>query len=186
MAEAVFRKIIGQFPELVHVIGTVDSAGIDVSRNRRGSAPSPLTLETLHHHGIHDYTHSSREVVPADFLSFTYMLAMDLHHREILLSRRREASFVLGVEEHRLAQVTLFGYFGAPEFFRPPLRLSRDQHPWRTDEIVDGSYYHEEQRRLGFEIIYQQTKRYSHGFVDTVLRPRSGTRIRMTVVRSGD
>ena len=182
MSEAVFNNVTSQFPELAQVIGTVDSAGIDVKRNRLGSLPSPTTMETLQRHNIHNYTHGSREVVPADFLSFNYILAMDLTHQEILFSRRREASFIFGSEEDQLAQVMLFGHFGAPELLRPPLRLSRDQHPWRTDEIVDGVYYDEDQQKLAFEVMYQQAQRYSQGVVDEILRPRSGTKITMLVI----
>src|SRR6476659_9536322 len=75
MAEAVFGHLVAQAGLASRI--TADSAG--TGGWHIGQQPHHGTRRVLREQGI-DYTHAARQVSPADFASFDYIIALDRGH----------------------------------------------------------------------------------------------------------
>jgi protein-tyrosine-phosphatase len=169
MAEAVMHATLSRHPELHPFVGYIDSAGIEPSE-KLGQSPHPETMETLDRHGIR-YSHVTRVIEVEDFFKFTYMFCMEREHIDQLIEMRDDASHQLRADLRRLAKIALFGNFGYKQVRRPSVRPHRRHGEFWPEEIVDHSYYREEDKIDAFEIAYKQCKQYAHGFVERELEP---------------
>lgn len=142
MAEAVFRHLTAASPPRVS-ISRIDSAG--TGSYHVGSDPDPRTVSTLVENGIVDYSHVSRQVTPADFAEFDYILAMD---RENLQDLQRSLLRERQPTEAKGAQVMLFGDFGGV----------------KGEEVLDPYYG----ARDSFDTAYKQMLRFTDGFIQQV------------------
>jgi low molecular weight phosphotyrosine protein phosphatase len=145
MAEAVFRGITQHPPH--PLIGYIDSGG--TAAYHIGSSPDQRTLQTLANHGINEYIHAARQVRESDFEDFDWILGMDhenvsnLRFMKARLIHRRKG------DETGLAQVRLFGQFGA-------------RKGGRKGEEVEDPYYG---AKDGFNVCYEQMGRFSRAFL---------------------
>jgi protein-tyrosine phosphatase len=92
MAEAVFGHLVAQAGLGGRI--TADSAG--TGGWHIGQQPHHGTRRVLREQGI-DYTHAARQVSPADFASFDYIIALDRGHLSELryLANRADARLAL-------------------------------------------------------------------------------------------
>ncbi|TKA47014.1 hypothetical protein B0A49_13631 [Cryomyces minteri] len=126
-------------------IGTIDSAGA-------GSVfdlmlTDPRTAATLYRHGISDTRRYPRQITPADFANFTYILAMDGG------TLRRIRDFQSNWPNHnRAARTLLFGNFGEHE----------------SEEVMDPYF----EGQSTFEDLFMQLTRLSLKFLEHVLGMR--------------
>ena len=140
MAEAVFRHMTAASKNPRISISRIDSAG--TASYHVGNEPDSRTMTTLVENGIVDYSHVGRQVSPADFAEFDYILAMDRENlQDLQRLSRREKSPTAG----KRAQVMLFGDFGGV----------------KGEEVVDPYYG----ARDGFDIAYKQMVRFTNGFI---------------------
>ncbi|MCJ1273854.1 hypothetical protein MMC21_001647 [Puttea exsequens] len=140
MAEAVFRSLTPNHPQISHI----DSAG--TGAYHAGDSPDPRTMSTLEDNGITDYDHAARKIRAEDFSAFDYILAMD---KDNLHDLRRLRERVVKKGDGALAEskgkVVLFGDFGGK----------------KGEQVVDPYYG----ARNGFEVAYEQMVRFSKGFL---------------------
>lgn len=123
-------------------VGLVDSAG--TSAYNLGNGPDMRTMATLEENGITDYDHEARKVRAGDLTSFDYILAMDGENLQDLLQIQRRMA-----GKKPVGRVMLFGDFGG-----------------KLGEEVGDPYYG---AINGFEIAYEQLRRFSEGFIKEVL-----------------
>lgn len=142
MAEGIFRSLTKHEPR----IGNVDSAG--TSSYNTGCAPDTRTMAILEDNGITDYDHEARKVHSSDFTKFEYILAMDGENLYDLQTIQRRVARKLGTDA-KIAKLMLFGEFGGE----------------RGEEVGDPYYGAID----GFEIAYDQLKRFSNGFIEKAL-----------------
>lgn len=143
MAEGIFRSLTKSNPR----IGEIDSAG--TSSYNTGCGPDQRTMATLEENGIVDYDHEARKVHTSDFAKFDYILAMDEENLYDLQAIQRRVARKAGTDA-KMAKVMLFGDFGG-----------------QLGEQVGDPYYGAID---GFEIAYQQLRRFSSGFIEKVLK----------------
>ena len=147
MAEGVFRSLTNFSTPTQHpLISGIDSCG--TGAYHAGDQPDSRTLSVLASQGnITSYKHKARRVrIPADFLEFDYIIAMDednlLDLREMVKRGRKKG--VLSGEEREKG--FLFGEFGGKD----------------SEEEVQDPYYG---GRDGFEIAYEQVERCGRGLL---------------------
>ncbi|KAJ5885179.1 Protein-tyrosine phosphatase low molecular weight mammalian [Penicillium taxi] len=151
MAEGVFRNLADANP----IIGEIDSAGTAAYHSLE--PPDSRTMSTLRRHGITKYSHAARKVTKDDFLHFDYVLAMDKSNLRDLLDVRDS---VIGSRKKtantKVAEVRLFGDFHEDGKLHGQVG---------GGEVVQDPYYG---GANGFEEVYQQTVRFSQGFLEYV------------------
>lgn len=104
-------------------------------------------MATLEENGITDYDHVSRKVRPADLTKFDYIFAMDGENLQDLLQIQRRMARKEPTTQ--FGKIMLFGDFGGD-----------------VGEEVGDPYYGAID---GFEIAYEQLRRFSEGFIREVL-----------------
>ncbi|KAL8645293.1 MAG: hypothetical protein Q9226_007367 [Calogaya cf. arnoldii] len=142
MAEGVFRSMTKSDTR----VATIDSAG--TGAYHESCPPDPRTMSVLEQNGENGYNHQARKVRNSDFKDFDYVLAMDADNLHDLLIVRRRIIKDSGVHAAP-ARVMLFGDFGGRE----------------GEQVIDPYYG----ARDGFTIAYEQTTRFSKGFINQVL-----------------
>lgn len=145
MAEGVFRSAAKGNPR----IGDIDSAGTGAYHELQ--PPDERTIATLQKHGITDYDHYARQVLPEDLENFDYVFAMDAHNLRDL--RRLQRRFESEKGKSR-AKVMLFGEFGGKS---------------KPEEVADPYYGADN----GFEAVYAQVSRFSKNFLRNVIDVQS-------------
>ncbi|KAI9881520.1 MAG: hypothetical protein M1830_000083 [Pleopsidium flavum] len=144
MAEGVFRSLTRSTPQISHI----DSAGTGAYHT--DDPPDPRTMAILEANGIADYDHGARKITSANFREFDYILAMDRDNlRDLLRARQRITARDGGKGEEGLGKVMLYGDFGGR----------------KGEEVIDPYYG----ARDGFEIAFEQTVRFSKGFLKEVV-----------------
>lgn len=155
MAEGVFRSLAKSNPR----IGGIDSCG--TGAYHISQSPNPCTMAVLRKNGIVDYDHGARQITREDFNEFDYIFAMDAWNLKDLqkMEGRIEGGGRHGTGQKTKAKVMLFGEFASPKGSKG-----------RTiAEEVEDPYYGPDE---GFEVAYEQVKRFSTNFLrDVVNQP---------------
>lgn len=154
MAEGVFRDHVNfGRPDASELIRAVDSCG--TAAYHAGQPPDPRTLTVLARNGIRSdfYTHKARKFKPADFTEYQYIFAMDNENKEDLEDLRNTMIKRGQLDDKTAGQVILFGAFGG-----------------KGEEQVDDPYYG---GAKGFDIAYEQVRRFSKGFIDFLEKQNS-------------
>lgn len=148
MAEAVFARLTSSNP----LISKTDSCGTGAWHV--GSDPDHRTQEVLQKHGITDYEHAARKVVPEDFWKFDWILGMDADNvadlkrvRQRAVKKHMEAE---GKAKEGLAKLAMFGDFAERGM---------------GEEVIDPYYGADD----GFEIAYEQMGRFTKGFLQHLM-----------------
>jgi low molecular weight phosphotyrosine protein phosphatase len=126
-------------------IAEVDSAGTGAYHVL--DPPDDRTMATLRKHGIVDYDHGARQVKPDDFLTFSYIFAMD---RQNLRDLQRIQRRVESKGQKSKAKLMLFGQFGGT---------------MEAEEVIDPYYG----ASNGFDVVYEQMCRFSRSFLEQVV-----------------
>ncbi|KAL9617284.1 MAG: hypothetical protein Q9160_007911 [Pyrenula sp. 1 TL-2023] len=149
MAEGVFRKLSKDSPSISHV----DSAGTGAYHTME--PPDYRTMATLKKNGITDYDHGARKIAAEDFNKFDYIFAMDSYNLRDLMRMQQRIDRGKPAGEKTTARVELFGKYGG-----------------RTkEEQVEDPYYGGD---TGFDDVYEQVVRFSHGFLQSLDRGSPG------------
>lgn len=137
MAEAVFRHLVAQDGLQSQI--EADSAG--TGGWHTGEAPHQGTRRVLREQGI-AYTHAARQVAPADFSHFDYLIALDRSHLD-------ELQYLAGRDS------------------RATIRLLMDYVPGAHVRDVPDPYY-----TGGFGEVYDLVMQGCRGLLDTIVQER--------------
>lgn len=114
-------------------------------------------MSVLKKNGITSYNHSARKINASDFDDFDYLLAMDAENLEDMQDMRRRI-VQKKKSEAGVGQVMLFGRFAG---------LGQ-----KSEEVVDPYYGYNN----GFDIAFEQMRRFSKGFLDHLQQEGNKTR----------